>query len=73
MKAGTVYVIAWIAWIALFMLIEFSALWTGHSRFSLSELVWKLERINRAWTFLRYFVAAFCVWLFGHMVFQWWR
>jgi hypothetical protein len=39
----------------------------------LSDYVWRLEQINRTWTFLRFFVAAFCAWLFLHMTFGWLR
>lgn len=71
MKAGTVYALLWVAWIAAFLAIEFSALFTGHSRFTLSDFVWRLEQVNGAWTLLRFAVCAFCLWLFFHMVFRW--
>ena len=69
MRASAVYAVLWIGWVAGFLAIELTAIFTGHSRFTLSAFVWRLEEINRAWTFLRYFVAVFCAWLFLHMVF----
>lgn len=57
----------WVAWLAAFMAIEFTALGTGHPEYTLSEYVWKLEQINQAWTFVRFFVIAFCLWLLLHM------
>jgi len=64
-----VYAALWAAWIIAFLAIELTALFTGHSQYTLSDFVWRLERINTAWTFLRYFVAVFCLWLFFHMAF----
>jgi hypothetical protein len=72
-KLGTVYAALWIGWIAAFLVIELTALFTGNPRYTLSEYVWRLEEINRAWTFLRFFIAAFCLWLFFHMAFGWFR
>lgn len=72
-RASLIYPLLWIAWIAAFLVIELSALWSGHPQWTLSEYVWKLEQINRSWTFLRFLIAAFCVWLFGHMVWGIWR
>ena len=73
MRASIIYPLLWIAWIAAFMAIEFTALGTGHPQYTLSDYVWQLERINQAWTMLRFFVCAFCVWLFLHMAFGWLR
>jgi len=69
----TAYSAAWIAWIAWFLGWELTALLTGHGNLTLSDYVWRLEEINRGWTFLRYFTAAFCLWLFFHMAFGWLR
>jgi hypothetical protein len=69
----TVYGVLWLLWIIAFLIIELSALWSGNYQYTLSEWVWKLERLGRGWSFARYFVAAFCVWLAGHLVFGWWR
>jgi hypothetical protein len=71
MRASVIYPLLWIAWIAAFLAIELSALWSGHGNFSLSDYIWRLEQINRGWTFLRFFIAAFCAWLFCHMAFHW--
>jgi hypothetical protein len=67
------YAIGWITWIALFLGLELSALFTGHSRYTLSDYVWRLEEISAGWTFLRYFVAVFCLWLMLHLTFGWFR
>ena len=64
-----VYALLWIVWIAAFLCIEMSAIWTGHDQYTLSDFVWRAERINTSWTFLRYFICAFCVWLTAHMAF----
>lgn len=69
MKLADVYAALWIAWAAAFLAIELTSIFTGHGQFSLSAFVWRLEEINSGWTFLRYLVAAFCLWLFLHMVF----
>lgn len=69
----TVYAALWIGWIAWFLAVEFTALGTGHPQWTLSEYVWRVEEINRGWTFLRYLVAAFCLWLALHMTFGWLR
>lgn len=69
MKLDTVYAALWITWVTAFLGIEFSAIFTGHSQFSLSAFVWRLEEINRGWTFLRYAVAVTCLWLFFHLAF----
>ena len=73
MRTGNAYAIMWIAWLVTFLVIELSALWSGHAEWTLSEYVWRLERLGSAWTFLRYFIAAFCLWLFLHMTFGWFR
>lgn len=71
MRLGLVYALMWVGWIAAFLAIELSAIFTGHNQYTLSDFVWRLEEINTGWTFLRYFVAAFCLWLFLHMAFGW--
>ena len=73
MRASVVYPLLWIAWVAGFLAIELTALWTGHANFTLSAFIWKLEQVNRSWTFLRFFVCGFCAWLFFHMAFGWFR
>lgn len=73
MKTGNVYATLWILWLVVFLAIELTALWTGKPQYTLSEYVWRLERLGTAWTFLRYFIAAFCLWLFLHMAFGWFR
>lgn len=71
MRASVIYPVLWCVWIAAFLAIELTALWSGHPNFTLSDYVWRLEQVNRAWTFLRFFAAAFCAWLFCHLVFHW--
>ncbi len=66
---GRVYSALWIGWLAAFLAVELSAILTGHKQYTLSEYVWRLESLGAAWTFVRYAVAAFCLWLFLHMTF----
>jgi len=73
MTLKTTYGVLWLLWLASFLAIELTALWTGHPEFTLSEWVWRLEKLGRVWSFARYFVAAFLLWLFFHLVFGWWR
>jgi hypothetical protein len=73
MTLRNVYAVLWIAWLTSFLVIELSAMWTGHSEATLSEFVWRAEQLGRAWTFLRFFICAFCLWLFFHMAFGWFR
>jgi len=69
----TVYAVLWVGWLLAFLVIELTALHTGHGQYTLSEFVWRAEKINRAWTFLRFFIMAFCIWLTLHMAFGWFR
>jgi len=69
----TVYAALWIGWLLAFLVIELTALHTGHGQYTLSEFVWRAEKINRAWTFLRFAIMAFCIWLTLHMAFGWFR
>ena len=71
MKA--VYPILWVLWIVSFLVIEGSALITHHNQYTLSDYVWRLEEINAGWTFLRFFICAFCLWLLCHMAFGWFK
>lgn len=62
----------WLAWIVVgFMPLEFWALATGQPQYTLSDQVWHLEGTGSS--FARWFIAAFCAWLFFHMVFRWFR
>ena len=70
MRALCVYPLLWIAWIAAFLAIELSALWSGHSNFTLSSTAGAWSRSIASWTFLRFFICAFCVWLLLHLVFR---
>ena len=69
----TAYGWLWLGWIAWFAACEFTALATGHPEDTLSEFTWRAEALGQPWTFARYLVAAFCLWLAGHLVFGWWR
>ena len=73
MKAHNVYATIWVAWIIMFFVVELSALWSGHSEWTLSEFTWRIEKLKGAWTFMRYVITAFCLWLSGHLVLGWWR
>lgn len=67
------YGLLWLLWIAAFAAIEFSALGIGRPQDTLSEFVWRIEDVGGPFTFARYFVAAFCIWLAGHFIFGFWR
>ena len=60
--------LVWLAWIVEFLVIELTALFSGHPENTLSYQVWHLEGTGA--TFARYFVAAFLLWLLIHMVFE---
>lgn len=64
--------IYWLAWLVIgFGGPEFWALGSGHQQNTLSYQVWHVE--GQGDTFARYFMAAFLLWLFLHMVFEWFR
>lgn len=65
--------ICWIIWIVSFFPIEITALLTHNARYTLSGIVWHAEALGGQWTFVRYYVAVFCVWLALHMVFGWFK
>jgi len=67
------YTLLWLGWMVAFLAIELTALFTGHSEYTLSDFVWRLEQVNRAWTFARFFIVAFCLWLTLHMAFGWFK
>lgn len=67
------YGILWLLWIAMFAAIEFTALGTGKPQYTLSEFVWRAEQLGQPWSFARYFIAVFCLWLALHMIFGWFR
>ena len=60
--------LAWLAWLVLFLVMELTALFTGHPENTFSYQVWHLE--GKGATFARWFVGAFFLWLFVHMVFE---
>lgn len=64
--------IYWLIWlVGMFGGPELYAIATGHDENTLSYQVWHLEGTGA--TFCRYFVAAFLLWLFIHMVFETFR
>lgn len=69
MKTQTVYAALWITWIVAFLAIEFSAIGTHHTQYTLSDFVWRAEEVNKAWTALRFGIVVFCAWLFLHLGF----
>lgn len=73
MTSSRLYAGLWLAWLAAFLAIELSAILTGQRQYTLSDYVWRLEDFSRGWTFVRYFTAAFCLWLGLHMTFGWFR
>lgn len=59
----------WLAWITIgFLPVEIWALTSGQPQYTLSDQVWHLE--GQGSTFARFFIAAFLLWLFLHMVFR---
>lgn len=69
--AWRLYPWTWYALLVLFLVFELVPLFAGKPQYTLSEYVWRLEDVNAKWTALRYFIAAFCLWLFLHMAFRW--
>lgn len=66
------FTVYWLVWIVVgFGVPEGIAIGSGHLERTLSENVWTLE--GNGATFFRYFIAAFCLWLFLHMTFRWFR
>lgn len=68
------FTIAWGLWALAFAVIEGIGLANKKKGDTLSEHVWKIFKVreSKAWTFGRFFLAAFMVWLSGHFVFGWW-
>jgi hypothetical protein len=67
----SLYAALWIGWLTLFCVIEGSAFIMHRYDLTLSDFVWRFEGLG--WTAGRYAVAAFLVWLAGHLAFGWWR
>lgn len=70
----TGYTVAWIFWIAMFLLIEGKALIDKDRGDTLSEHVWKWFRVRgrtKTWVARRYALAAFLVWLTLHLTTGW--
>lgn len=67
----------WLLWIGVgFVVPETIALITGKG--TLSDTIWRWFGVKDGisithWTVLHFFLLAFMVWLFGHMVFRLWR
>lgn len=65
------FTIAWLLWLAMFVVVEGIALIRKDRGDTLSEHVWKWFRIRdkpRQWTWRRAVLAGFLVWLLIHMV-----
>lgn len=60
--------VAWVLWLTVFLVMELTALLTGHPENTFSWQVWHLE--GKGATFGRWFVGAFFLWLFIHMTFE---
>lgn len=71
------YTVAWIFWIAFFLLVEGLGLASKTPGSTLSEHAWALTRPygRRAGPLVitaRAVIGVFLVWLLGHLVFGWW-
>lgn len=68
------YTIAWIAWFVFFGATEGRALLNKGKGDTLSEHVWRWFNVadEPRWTFKRFALAAFMVWLSGHFIFGIW-
>lgn len=58
--------VGWIVWIVFFLVWEGLALTHPQKHDTLSEQVWAIQ----ANSFVRFMVAAFCLWLTFHFVFE---
>jgi len=73
MKWTNLYPYVWYIWLGWFLVWEFLPIIKHQVQYTLSEYVWKLEAYGPGWTALRYFIAVFCLWLFFHLAFGWFR
>lgn len=68
----TLYAVLWACWAGAFIVIEASAFIVHHPDDTLSDFVWRWEGGSLTFSIARFVVAAFCVWLAGHLIFRWW-
>lgn len=71
----TGFTVAWIVWAGMFVVVEGIALVNKSKDDTLSEHVWSIFKVRQQptkWSFARFFLAAFMVWLSGHFVLGWW-
>lgn len=73
MKWQSLYPWIWYAFLGIFVIGEGIPIIKKQVQYTLSEYLWRLEAVNSNWTFLRYLIAALCVWLFFHLAFGWFR
>lgn len=71
------WTIAWICWIAVFLLAEGVALFNKRTEDTLSETAWRWFHVHDPhpgpwYITLRCLLAVFLVWLAGHLVMGWW-
>ena len=65
------FTIAWILWIAYFLIVEFDALLTGNIPGTLSEHVWawfSMKGYGPLWRLRRFLLLAFMAWLSAHFL-----
>ena len=65
------WTIAWLLWLAMFVVVEGFALINKDRGDTLSEHIWswfKIREKPRQWTWRRAVLAIFLVWLLVHMV-----
>ena len=65
------YTIAWIFWIAYFLVVEFEALLTHNPAGTLSEHIWawlSMKDYGAYWRLRRFILLAFLAWLCAHLL-----
>lgn len=68
----------WVAWVAMFLVLEFTAIFRQRTKDTLSGFTWDVCRVTPGqtvihWTALHFFVCGFLVWLLVHISTGYWR
>lgn len=65
------FTVAWLLWLAMFLVVEGIALFNKEKGDTLSEHIWKWFSVKdkgKGWLARRFVLAAFLVWLLLHML-----